>query len=259
MTWRYRYPRRPFPYERARRRQRAARPRQARVRAARYGGLRGRPVLVRHGRLREGRPARRVRRRPGREPGVRHRDAARAARGIWFRNTWAWGVPGDEAVPVITPWDGAPKGATGLVAERPAGTARLLSGRRPGGPVLRQRDEHRAAVGGARPVGVPEGRDRRPRRARCADGQPRAARYEGGPAPRAHGAGGRRPRDPAAADPGRPGRGHRHGRGRRSARPRPRPGRGDPPGRGRRLLRRVDSARGRATTRRACCGRRWRG
>ncbi len=47
--------------------------------------------------------------------------------GIWFRNTWAWGVPGDEAVPVITPWDGAPKGATGLVAEHPAGTARLLS------------------------------------------------------------------------------------------------------------------------------------
>src|SRR4051812_26790343 len=42
---------------------------------------------------------------------------------LWFRNTWAWGLPRHDAVPVVRP------GATDavLVAEHPDGTARLTS------------------------------------------------------------------------------------------------------------------------------------
>ena len=82
MRWRYHYPQRPFPYERAGRRERRARPGRARVRAGRHRRLRRRPLLGRHRRLRQGRPAR-----PADAVTVENRgpddgDAARAAHAV---------------------------------------------------------------------------------------------------------------------------------------------------------------------------------
>jgi hypothetical protein len=46
---------------------------------------------------------------------------------LWFRNTWAWGLPGHATVPVVRVADDAPAGSAALVAEHPRGTATLLS------------------------------------------------------------------------------------------------------------------------------------
>ena len=145
---------------------------------------------------------------------------------LWFRNSWAWGVPGAGAVPVIRP--GASDAE--LVAEHPAGVVHLDVRRLADPAVLRQRDERSQALRRRRPVGVPEGRHRRPRRPRPADRQPRSPRHEGGPAPRGRGRARRRPGDPAAPGAARAGR-----RPRRRVRRR---GRGAPRGGGR-LLRRA--------------------
>ena len=69
--WRYHYPQRAFPYDDLDRRERAAQPARARVRAARHRRLRRRPLLDRRGRLREGRPDRPA------DDGARHQRRSR--------------------------------------------------------------------------------------------------------------------------------------------------------------------------------------
>ena len=88
---------------------------------------------------------------------------------LWFRNTWAWGLPGARR--------GARRiagrrrrGWSPSTAARPAGRWPATASRTP--LLLRQRDQHRAAVGRARPLAVPEGRHQRPRGARRATVNP---------------------------------------------------------------------------------------
>ena len=83
---------------------------------------------------------------------------------LWFRNTWAWGLPGQDAVPRICGRRRrdcvARASDVGPAAASPERRAR----RHP--VAVRQRDQRRAAVRRPRALGVPEGRHQRPRRAR---------------------------------------------------------------------------------------------
>ena len=79
---------------------------------------------------------------------------------LWYRNTWSWGYPGQTRPELHA--DGQPGGrgsprdpaALALVGDGDAAAA-----------VLRQRDQHRAALRRSRTsLAVPEGRHQRPRR-----------------------------------------------------------------------------------------------
>ena len=142
---------------------------------------------------------------------------------LWFRNTWSF--------PPHTPRPSLTQVAPGRRPRRAPRARHLAPPRARVGDaaVLRQRDEHGPPVGRGRLAAVPEGRHRRPRRARHGDGEPRRHRHQG-----------RRPRPPRRAGRGE----HRDvaapRRGRRPAgavRRRRRRGR-RPAGRGRRVLRR---------------------
>ena len=81
---------------------------------------------------------------------------------LWFRNTWSWGARVREAVAARggrpdAVRGGAPRPGRRLLAARPRR-------RRPA--VLRERDEHRTAVGPAQRLGVRQGRRRPGGRAR---------------------------------------------------------------------------------------------
>ena len=83
----------------------AARGRErAGVRARRHRHLRRGPVLGGHRRLRQGVADRHVRAGHDREPGP---EAAtlHVLPTLWFRNTWAWGLPGWDEVPQIHGYD----------------------------------------------------------------------------------------------------------------------------------------------------------
>ena len=105
---------------------------------------------------------------------------------LWFRNTWSWAD--GEPKPRLARVDG---GASGRPGRAPR-ARRVLPLRRAGrGPaVLRERDEHRAACRRRGRDALPEGRHRRPRRARRGHGQPRRRGHQGRGARPARGAGG---------------------------------------------------------------------
>ena len=93
---------------------------------------------------------------------------------LWFRNTWAWGSARPRAVPISVEAGHARRRAPR------AGPAACSSGDGdPEPPVLRQRDQRRAAVRASRPLAVPEGRHQRPRRPRRRDRQPGPGRHQG--------------------------------------------------------------------------------
>ena len=116
------------------------------VRAARHRRVRRRPLLDRRGRLRQGRPddllmTVRVTN-AGPEP-----TPCTCCRPLWFRNTWSWeadGAAGPQLAAAAAPCVGRPP-----VPRRARTGRRRRTGRRPARAVLRQRDQHRAAVRGA--------------------------------------------------------------------------------------------------------------
>ena len=156
-------------------------------------------------------------------------------RTLWFRNTWSW--DGDGAGHEL----GRRRTHRSRTEHPFLGDARAAgdAGRtaRADAAVLRQRDQRRAALRGARPDAVPEGRHQRPRRAGAATVNPDAARHEGArlvPARRCRPAADGR----AAAAPA-PDRRAGAGRARRRLRPRSWPAAAG----GRRVLRRADARR----------------
>ena len=95
----------------------------------------------------------------------------------WYRNTWAWEI--DAEAPELRAAAGEGRGS------RPSipflGALEIVADDAPGGdgtraPLLRQRDERRAAVRHGRRVVVSEGRDQRPRRLGPGDREPGRAR-----------------------------------------------------------------------------------
>ena len=162
---------------------------RSRVRAARFRHLRRRPLLGGRGALRQGRRLRRPSDDRGHERGARRGHTPRAA---------------DSLVPQHVGLghrrrgtrDGRRRhGGSGRDRAPVSRRARARGRRRPRRSsaepaVLRQRDEHGAALRARRRVALPEGRDQRPCRRRSRHRQPRAPRLQGGlPLPR-HGAGG---------------------------------------------------------------------
>ena len=160
----------------------------------------------------------------------------------WFRNTWSW----DEG----TPRPSLAAAGEGSVSDQPpvprrAGTVRCpRSGRRSTGhAVLRERDQHRAAVRCGAAYAVPQGRHQRPHDPRRGHRQPGPGRYQVRvlvSADRARRAD-RRAAAAAAAPVG--------ARSSRPARRRVRPGDRGAAGRGGRVLRRADPRPRRARTR----------
>ena len=90
---------------------------------------------------------------------------------LWFRNTWSWDV---GRRPAVAEGDGPRPGRGGPPAVRRADVgARARTRRRVArAAVLRQRHQQPEALRLGLAGGLPEGRDQRPRRGRCADGQP---------------------------------------------------------------------------------------
>ena len=90
---------------------------------------------------------------------------------LWLRNTWAWGLPGADAVPQIRAVPDVPTG-TRLLAEHVSYGPLTLSAQAGGRFLFCDNETKRAAaVRRARALAVLEGRHRRSRRARCADGK----------------------------------------------------------------------------------------
>ena len=87
---------------------------------------------------------------------------------LWYRNTWSW----DGTAPHELVADGAT-----VRTEHPFLGPLTLEVSRRRAAVLRQRDQHRPALRGARPA-LPEGRHQRPRRGGRRHRQPRAARQQ---------------------------------------------------------------------------------
>ena len=134
------------PVRAARRRERGARQARSRVRAARHRHLRRRPLLDRRGR---------TTRRPTRSTSCSRCEVTNAGPDedtlhvlptAWYRNTWAWEVDGDDARAA------AAEGRRRIETEHPfLGPLELVAddgpdGERARAPLLRQRDERRAAV-----------------------------------------------------------------------------------------------------------------
>ncbi len=148
-------------------------PRGARVRAARHGDLRRRPVLRRLRRVRQGR----ARGRPGPHVGAQPRSGGGAA-----------ARPAAALVPqhLVVGGRGRETGpARGRRSDRgvPPGAARhdAIVRRRAGAPLRREREQRPEALGPAEPGAVREGRVPPLRRLRGARrGQPREDRDEGG-------------------------------------------------------------------------------
>ena len=148
-----------------------------RVRAARHGRLRRRPLLDRRGRLREGRPRRPAdgRARHQRRPGA---DRLHVLPTAWYRNTWAWEV--DAARPELRGrrrprHDRAPVPRRARADRRRA----VRTGSRPRCCSATTRRTTARLFGAATSSPLPEGRHQRPRRLAAPSGQPRAARHEG--------------------------------------------------------------------------------
>ena len=169
-----------LPVRAADRGERVPRSQPAGVRADGHGHLRRRPLLEGRRRLRQGVADRHLHAHPRHEHGARTptpstscRRCGSATTGTGAASTSARIVEYDEGTIVAEHWRA---GRYHLEA------APLADGTRPDTGVLRQRDQHGAALrrlGGAG-VALPEGRDQRPRRQRRRHREPRPARDEGG-------------------------------------------------------------------------------
>ena len=146
-------------------------PRRAGVRAGRHRRLRRGPVLGGHRRLRQGRPDRHVHDGSPSPTAVPTPATLHVLPTLWFRNTWAWGLPGRDAVPRRSP-----AAAAGWSAEHTAARATLvLDGDGEPGPLVCDNETNAQRLWGlAGPLAVPEGRHQRPRRPRRRHGQPGA-------------------------------------------------------------------------------------
>ena len=119
---------------------------RARVRAGRHRDLRRGSLLGDHGRLRQGlaRTICLIGRCPQRRAGARPRSTS--CRTLWFRNTWSWGLGRRE------PSIAAARRRRARSPSTRSSAARVLRRRAatPRGAVLRERDQHRAAVRASR-------------------------------------------------------------------------------------------------------------
>ena len=136
------------------------------------GHLRRRPLLDRRGRLRA-RPTRPTSWRGSRSatPAPR-RPTLHVLPTLWFRNEWSWDPAGARPAPV-----GGGRRSTILASHPVLGDYELHVGPGAGrdaarAPVLRERDQRRAAVRPAADDAVAQGRHQRPRRRRRRDRQP---------------------------------------------------------------------------------------
>ena len=154
----YRYPQARVPVRRPRRRERAPRPRRARIRAGRHGRPR-RATASSTSSSNTPRPARRTS-----SSGSRPRTAGPEAATLhllptlWFRNTWSWGHDPEQPSIGLRP-EPRGTGRPSLASHRRIG--RLPAGHRPRGAVAaftEQRDERRAALRGAERAPVRQGR-----------------------------------------------------------------------------------------------------
>ena len=142
------------------------------VRTRRHGDLRRRPVLGRHRGLRQGRSPRPPDAHHDRERRARACDAARAAHAL---------VPQHVVVGLRRRTAGVAVRRSTDRRSRRLGDPRAARGRRPGGTVLRERDQHETPLRDGRFAGVPQGRNQRSRRRRRGDGESRTGRNQGRP------------------------------------------------------------------------------
>ena len=175
-TWRYHYPQRAFPYERPGRHERRSRPSSARVRAGGHRHLRRRPLLGGDSRLRQGRRRRTCCMRITVENAGPDPATLDVLPTLWFRNPGPGARSPNRGRRSATPrtgsWPSSPR----------SGRLTLVGDGLTGAAVLRQRDQPGPAVRGREHHRLPEGRHRRPRRARRGDGQPGPGRHQGGAA-----------------------------------------------------------------------------
>ena len=157
-------------------RERPTREERPRVRAARHGCVRRRPVLDRRGPLREGRPDRSADVDPRHQRRARGGHAARAADAL---------VPRHVVVGSRRPDTAARRDGRGLrrrpapAVRRPRAGGRPGTGRHRTGPaVLRQRNQRSAPLRDLPDHLVPQGRDQRSRRLGRGDGEPRPAGHQ---------------------------------------------------------------------------------
>ena len=123
---------------------------------------------------------------------------------LWFRNTWAWGLPGRDHVPAAS--TATTRGDSAAPTQPTARGGWCWPARAHPEPLFCDNETNARRLWGVPgPLAVPEGRHQRPRRARCRHRQPGAG---WAPRPRCTTCstvppGGSR-RDPGAADPARP-------------------------------------------------------
>ena len=141
---------------------------------------------------------------------------------LWFRNTWAWGLPGWDDVPQIHGYD---KGT--LVAKHRILGRLVLAGEAEPEALCCDNESNATRLWGLdEPFPVPEGRHQRLRGRRQADGEPGPGRHQGCAALRGRSSGRRHQADPAPAGTRRrPGRRMVPGVGREES-PETRPRRG---------------------------------